>query len=203
MATVTDTECALIIEYWFRLLLNVFFSIQDIAQIIFAFGRIYEQFDKSLIHKNIVCNDDYRRLGVTKFEFPSKSAFGKVVASAGRLYHWKIRILSGTQSVNIGLLELSKCKHNATNWWCFENGYSFYTAGELYNYGQPTRKYGNEIQDDGVVDVWLDLKEKNNLSFGQNGASFGKAFDINPDIQYKLAVSIYLAEIELVSFEMK
>ena len=53
------------------------------------------------------------------------------------------------------------------------------------------------------MDVFLDLKDKAELSFGKNQERFDKAFDLKTDTNYKLAVSLKnTSEIEMISFQI-
>ena len=51
--------------------------------------------------------------------------------------------------------------------------------------------------------IVLDLKNNNDIRFGVNQNTFDKAWYIDPNKDYKLAVSLYSGKIELISFEME
>ena len=56
-----------------------------------------------------------------------------------------------------------------------------------------------------MIDVWLDLKDKYELSFAKNDNAFGKAFNMKQSTDYKLAIGMYgsVTTVEILSFDVK
>ena len=64
------------------------------------------------------------------------------------------------------------------------------------------RKYGSAVKDRDIIDVWLDLKNDNCLSFGKNNEKYGKAFDIPCDKKFRLAVNVRHGKMSIEEFEV-
>ena len=53
------------------------------------------------------------------------------------------------------------------------------------------KQYGADLEEDDIIDIYLDLKEHHDLSFACNQDHYGKAFDVEQNTKYKLALSLY------------
>ena len=125
-------------------------------------------------------------------------------ATPNNKYHWRVKIVNDKTSTNIGIIEaLQYSENKRSGWWWCTFGFSLFHNGKLYSSGG-VREYGASVYRKGdVVDIWLDLKDNFDLSFGKNGEEYGKAFDVKQDTDYKLAVSLmHGVELELVLFEI-
>ena len=143
----------------------------------------------------------------------SATVFGLVEAIPGNKYHWRIKAVDD-DTPNVGIMEASKCNvhgKDAANdyWWNKTYAWSYYGGdGEIYNgatgfdpFDINRRAYGKPFKKHDIVDIWLDLKENNDLSFGKNGESFGKAADLKPNTTYKLVIGLYGGSVELLHFD--
>ena len=196
----------LIIEYWCRILLSfsTSFSIDDIAKIIVEFGNEYEQFDATVSGTGMKGTTiEFGEDNLTaKFLGYNESAFGLIEAVPGCIYHWKIKLIEvGGHSVNIGIVEADKMEtQDAAYFWGYEYGYSYYKDGQTWH-NNKGKYYGDPIGKDDIIHIWLDLKDKYDLSFDKNGKKYGKAWDVNHDTTYKLAVRVR-GSVQIFSFEI-
>ena len=208
MEWVSVSEREMVVEYWFRKLMALEMSIEDIIKIIVEFGNKYERFDESLVHNALTV--DERQDIVSGYQDPEKdgdrySAFGTIIADRDAKYHWMLQILEmGDESVNIGIIEQDEAEKNLEEyWWGEDFGYSYYQDGQIYCSSFFTGEdYGEALQCGDIVHIWLDLKENNDLSFCINDKQFGKAFDIDPG-QYRLGVSLKKGKIKLILLEIE
>ena len=209
----TSKERQLIFEYWFRIIIGSDISIQDISNITLKFGEKYEMFDSSLSHKSIEIQNDGQLLFLSASLCKKISGFGTVTAKSGYRYHWKLKLFGdNVQYINIGIIEADKCSANTSNsWWITEYGYSYWSGdGEIYHdWSQQGifrnhKHYGKSYGKDDIIDIWLDLKDENQLSFAKNDETFGKAADLKQSVDFRLAVAIWFAncKIQILSFEM-
>ena len=200
----------LIIECWFRKLLSCSFSIDDIAKIVLEYAKEFELFDKDLIHSDLKVDDEYRTISNSKMSF-GKNAFGTNIAVTGYKYHWKVKIekdISGhSPYINIGIIEADRaCEWLSGGWWRKTFGYSYFKSGTIWNGKLPlgsvgSRRYGQEHYADDIIDMWLDLKDNNDLSFGKNGKNYGHAFDIPLDKEYRFALNVKDGKVTIECFE--
>ena len=209
---------SLLIDYWFRILLCVTFSIDDISKIISQFAEEHEEFDASLTHPRINIADDNQTISIKISQTDSGqrfyrfSAFGAIVAVPGRKYHWKLQTKKKYLkfgNILIGVIEAEQCKDTQLgSWWGEKFGYVYGPRGILYNGSSKIFGYGNgkKYATGDCFDIWLDLKDGNSLSFGKNDGNFGKAFDMRPDTNYRLGVGMrgynFECELSIVSFEV-
>lgn len=201
----TESQRQMIVQHWFRKLIASAITIQDILKIILAYSNIFDMFDKSTSHELIKIEKDGTLIDGNLGR--KSTAFGTMTASPGVKYHWQLNIIksgSGTDNrINIGIVEADMC-NNKDTWWFAKYGYSYYSPnGKIFTYGVQ-KHYGDTFGKGDIIDVWLDLQDSNTtLSYSKNDKDFGKAFDVTPSKEYKLAVSIYgTSQIELLSFEM-
>ena len=208
----------LIIEYWFRVILYNDISIANISKIALDFGAEYETFDRALSYKGILIEN-----GTLAFKegkgWGDWSVFGIIVATAGNMYHWKIKLSAPLErenayiSLNIGIIEADKCEqYQKLSWWT-EVGISYFSScGSIFLYDEVTKecKYheygkGFEEEDEIIMDIWLDIKDKYELSFAKNDENYGKATDVKKSMEYRLAVSICdpATKAELLSFDIQ
>ena len=103
---------------------------------------------------------------------------------------------------NIGIVKADNCGKPNQGWW--DKGYYYYQTGTIYDFTHETKEYGEEIKENDVMEICLDLKDKNELSFIVNDKDLGKIpFDIKTDISYRLAIGFYQkGKIDLVSCEI-
>ena len=63
-------------------------------------------------------------------------------------------------------------------------------------------KYGPELKKDDIIQVCLDLKDNYELSYVVNDQRLGKAFDVKKETAYKLAISLYVGRMSLLSYKV-
>ena len=72
-------------------------------------------------------------------------------------------------------------------WWNQDHGYSYWSEDGSIFHNDEDRDYGEQLDQDDIVDIWLDLKDgKRELSYARNNQHFGKAFDVKEATEYKL-----------------
>lgn len=194
----------MIIEYWYRVLSGSSFSIVNISKIIIEYCKEYEQFDKDLTHQSlelddeglILCKDAHNAAGCI-------SSFGKIIAKPGYKYHWKIETVESERyDGNIGIVEADQVIETNGLWWGTQYGWSYFTDQAVYH-GTKHHIYGDSYITKGdIVDIWLDLKENEGLSFSKNNTKFAKAYDMDRDKSYRLAIGLFRGKVKIVSFEI-
>ena len=218
MSTWNDS-CALIIEYWFRVLLSSPSSIADISSIISEFGREIEAFkadqchpgldieaEGAILHKKEL--DDH-----TNYVHIATNGFGSFTATRGRAYHWKLKVIKlEDKELNIGIIHADKVSEriDGSYWWSKSGGFSYYARDGHFYSGDPRYSgltpmhCGDSYGVDDVVDVWLDLRDNAHLSFAKNGKQFARTFDVDPGIEYKLAIGMYGEDkaVQIISFDI-
>ena len=218
MATAEQRQ--MIIQYWMRKSLSNSLSVDDITKIMVKFGDEYEEFDSLVSSKTIhIINDalTVRFLNNAEAEDDTLSAFGIMNATPGRKYLWKMKIGENSNG-NIGIIEADKCQsvkdkdsanaHDANGvaakyWWGRSYGYSYYMSnGETFHDGD-YNLYGPAINKHDIIQICLDLKEENALSYILNKEDLGKAYNVKDNTIYKLAIGLlYEGEVDLISFEV-
>ena len=127
----TPGRRGLMIEYWFRKLLSMEVSIDDIINIINEFAKEFEIFDKDLTAAALTVNDKYTIISNTGSYF--RSSFGANIASMGKKYHWRVKIEKNhgySPNMNIGIIEANKAgKHVDKSWWGEKYAYSYFKSG--------------------------------------------------------------------------
>ena len=192
----SSVEKELIVQYWYRILLESQFSIEDITTIIIEFANEYEQFNALLKHADIELDNENTTIFTTKRDVVSRercSTFGTIIANPGRKYHWKLELMGVShEMVNIGITEDDKCENMLDEfWWNEPWGYSYYGySGNFFHGTAKEKTYGERFGAGDIVDIWLDLKDNNDISFGMNGKRFIKVFDVKLNVNYRLAVSM-------------
>ena len=80
--------------------------------------------------------------------------------------------------MNIGVIEIGAyINPQNVGWYVKKWGYSYYaSSGNFWN-GEP-KTYGDDHGQGDIIDVWLDLKDKYELSFAKNDKKYGKAADM-------------------------
>ena len=205
MSTTSNSERKLIVEYWYRTLISVSLSFDDIAKIIIAYGKALERFDKSLVDKKIILNHDELMLSKLHGRQDFKNGFGTFIAGPGQKYHWRIKLMNqdtNSIKVNIGIIEKDYVNLNWELWCCSGFGYSYYTDGKIYHDSYNGDRYGEPFGVNDVIDVWVDLKKYYAISWSKNGQHFGKGFDVKRRTDYRLAIGIYYGQIQLIDFEV-
>ena len=200
-----DEFTSLMIAYWFRILLSPILSIHDILPIIIQFADQFEEFDVVLTHRELNIDIENKRISSRSHSHERKSAFGKILILPGRKYHWRIKIIQADDcTVYVGILQANKCKNSLNRyWWTYQYGYS-YCNGGVFSNKRLCVVCGESFGTGDVIDIWLDYKESNTLSFGKNYKRFDETFDVEPNIKYKFGVSISkICEIEIVHFEIE
>ena len=208
---------SLIINYWFRKTIAAKFTIKDIIKIIVEFAEEIEIFDASISSKYIKLEEDNcsvffpsrherAEYGIPQAPNPvefSASVFGIVDATPGHKYHWKIKIIGDTNP-NIGIIEADKCLAErdefADHWWIESYGYSISLYGWKYHNNSSAFYAGIILS--GEIDVWLDMKDNYDLSYGHNGKEYGTAWNVDKHKTYKLAIGLYYGRVELVHFKV-
>ena len=203
----TDDERQLVVEYWFRILIGASISVSDISNIINEFGKVYDKFDPKLSSDSVTFENNDSIICTNKEEsWNVDNAFGTEVAKPGKMYHWKLKLLElGEKYLNVGIIEADKCKKDTSDWWNYAYGFSYYTQdGNFYNKNYIT--YGEECENNDIIDIWLDLREnKNELSFARNDKQFGKAANTKDGTDYKLVIGAFalMKKVEILMFEIK
>ena len=194
-----------VISYWYRTTTASFesFSIEDIIKIIIEYGQPIEKFVASTVHQQLIIENEGRILRDHKNSGSQLSGFGSFTAKPESKCHWRVKIVNDRTSTNIGIIEASKYAENkSTGWWWCKFGFSLFHNGKIYSSGVVREYQADTYHKGDIIDVWLDLKDNFDLSFGKNGKEYGKAFDVKHDTDYKLAVSLMRGVVlELVSFE--
>ena len=62
-------------------------------------------------------------------------------------------------------------------------------------------QWGDVLKQNDIVEIFLDLKENNKLSFAVNGKKYAQCFKLT-DNTYKLAIGLYDGKVSLISFEI-
>ena len=206
MSTTTNKERKLIVEYWYRILVSVSLAFNDIARIIVEFGKLCDQFDKLLVDKEIILNNDGLMLSKFGCHSVCKDAFGTFIAKPGNRYLWKIKIMRGDEDeiiVNIGVAAVGFCSFDEWDMWCCAgHGYAYFSGGIKYHDTYAGRIYGESFGVDDVIHICLDLKDNYDISWCKNGKHFGKGFDVEKEEEYKLAIGIYYGQIQLIDFQI-
>ena len=201
----------LIIEYWYRALLSISYSLNDIVKIIIEFGKIMDRFDKELVHKSITMNHDGSELSkIKQFKkqtMANSNAFGTFTATPGRIYRWKLKMMkivdkTSYLDVDIGVIEADEATSLYKRWCCYADGYSYNKNGKIYHYSYAGTSYGQQYTENDIIDVLLDLKAAYDISWQRNGNIFGKGFDVKKEKDYKLAVGIHCGNVKLIAFEI-
>ena len=187
-------------------------KLSNIPSIIKAMSILYyrefEVFHKDLVHEKLQVDDQNKV--ITNTNRCVGSAFGGNIVIKGRKYHWRIKVqkISNAdkygQRVNIGIIEADKVKGNLNQgWWNLSCGYSYYSGGRLYHGCQISgQAYGTAIKSGDIMDVWLDLKDNNTLSYAKNGENYGVAFQIPSHKAYRFALGLEDAEVIMQMFEV-
>ena len=133
----TAHEKVLIFEYWFRVIVGVDISIENISKIAAEYAHEHEMFIESLTCGEVSIENDGKVL-TTKSDTHSQ-AFGSAIASRGRKYHWEIKVIdTGFQNLNVGIVksdaDVSKSIKDKP-FWTEKTGYSYYSMSGIYNDG--------------------------------------------------------------------
>ena len=213
MSTTTDYEREVIVEYWYRTLLSVSLSFDDITKIIIEFGKAFERFERSLMTDNMKVNENGTILSQTDFHWQFNSAFGSFNAFPGNKYHWKMKILQSGKDddptkleANVGIIPVDMHEQALRKprvvWCCIGYGYAYYSDdGKKYHDNYTGSNYGKKYKPGDIIDIHLDLKDNYNVSWGKNSKDYGKGFDLEKK-EYKLAIGIYFGKIQLLSLEI-
>ena len=211
MAALLKHKRQLVIEYWYRKLLSSSLALDDITKIIVEFGEPFERFIRSLTCDDLIISEDEMEL-TKKTEKQAVSgtsakccAFGELTATPGYKYHWKMRVMS--QGINIGIIEADFASSCLTEcWWWKKYGYSYYNNGNKFTSSEVlsggAQGYGDKFNEDDIVHVYLDLKEKCEVSWGKNETKYCKGFDLKKGMDYKMALGFYSGGIRLISCDV-
>ena len=203
----TKQERLLVIEYWFRVLIDDCITIDDISNIINDFGNIQDKFDPELSSDLVTIENDGTAITLGEESgWNIHNAFGTEVAKPGKMYHWKFKLLElGEKYLNIGIIEADKCNKDTTDWWNHIFGFAYYIgSGNFWN-GNGGMPYGEECEKNDIIDIWLDLRDnKNELSFQRNDTKFGKAADLKDATDYKLVIGAFRSKkkVEILMFDI-
>ncbi len=181
-----------------------------IKAICILYYREFELFDKDLIMKELKVDDEYKIMSTDNINVGG-SAFGTNIAMKGRKYHWKVKVERDNEkcyeAINIGIIEENKAKEHLAGdkaWWRQNYGYSYYNRGTIWN--AECRRHGNNygglILAGDIIDIWLDLKDDNSLSYARNGEYYGVAFKIPNDKKYRFAGSVSFGKIVIKNLEV-
>ena len=156
----------MIIEYWYRIILNLNYSIDNIWKIITEFAKEYERFDTKFCYKGLIIESEGLIIGkISTNRSEAQSGFGSIIAKSGLKYHWKIKYIKGKSltDINLGIIEYNKYKENLRDmWWNKKYGFSYYCkSGLIYNL--ESKKYGDKYTIGDIIDIWVDLKDEYQL----------------------------------------
>ena len=205
----SKSEKRLITEYWTRKLLSSLISIDDMVKIIINFAEEFELFDRDLTHPELKVDTEYKTVSPSG-QAEDLNAFGSSVAVKGRKYHWRLKIekdsLGRDPMLNIGIVEADKAVVNGDGdgWWVEKYGYSYFQTGSIVsgNLDGYSAEYGKEQEAGDIIEIWLDLKDNANLSFGINGESYGEAFVVNEAKKYRFALNVDNGEVTILAFNV-
>eukprot|EP01083_Nonionella_stella_P008458 24411_1 len=200
----------IVFEHWFRKLLDKPL-IMDISNVIHWFVTHRESFI-TLNHCQTISIVSGGQIVRKAFKDGKECVFGSVVAMPGRSYHWKFR-LHEVEWMCIGIIETDMAVLH-TNKFGFDKiqsfvltepfGYGYCTPGEKYNtFDDGNVMYGMATDNGDEVNMYLDLKEKNTLSFDNGKFDFGVAWNVRSGVKYRLAIAIgglWQESIELLDF---
>ena len=116
----------LVIEYWYRILLNLDLSIADISKLIIEFAKQFEKLDPSNTHHSLGLNENGDILTRLSHPGSSTSSFGTALTVSGHKYHWRIKILkvpSEVRAINIGVVVADSVNPGDFRW-LMANGWS-------------------------------------------------------------------------------
>lgn len=202
MSSIAQSE--LVIAYWFRTTTNRNISIVNILKIILEFCSFEAFISKN---RNLVIENEGNSVRKRIKSWTATNVYGIVVAIPGNIYHWKLKVSHTTdKEINIGIVEEAKSKSAGRKiaWYLEEWGHSYYAAsGEVWNAGKG-KYYGSEYGYDDIIEIWLDLKNKYELSFCKNTEKYGKAADMKKGTEYRMAIDLYgdQKEIRLIDFRV-
>lgn len=200
----------MVFEHWFRISVGSEISIHNIANIAAKFAEA-ELFEAALCHEKIQIKKEGQVIYREGLYLAACNAYGSFTATPGGKYHWKLKVIQCNDvQINIGIMEDNKAPNLIKDaWWTKLNGYSYFSgSGEIFSGSIEYSKcvpFGDKYGTGDIIDIWLDLRNKGELSFAKNDAKMGKILDfLNKDISYKLAIAMhaYTKEIEILSFEI-
>ena len=209
----------MIFEYWFRVLIGSDISIQNISNITVEFAAELDMFEASLCHKKIKIENEGKLISKTTSYANSCSAYGTFTASPGKKYHWKLHVIQcedrGLNQMNIGIADANQApKLLDQSWWHEKNGYSYFSGnGQMYHKKRGTDtsrfdyggySFGEKYGTNDIIDICLDIKDKNELLFSKNDKEIATAIKVDGSTDYKLAVGLYgdSKKVEILSFEI-
>ena len=201
--------CGMIITYWFRILIAAKYATEDISKMICGFAYEYDIFDDALSDKKLYFSkrknellfdeDEY----YTGYALPPNPAFGSMIATKGKRYCWTIELHSGTRAA-LGIIHASKCKEAIDDpyWYKYSYGYA-YGTGKFYH-NREDKRYGDHFSVMGnIIEIHLDFKENNELSFGNAEYHFGTACKVNDKEEYKLAINVWKGKVTILDFDIR
>ena len=209
----SKSERLIITQYWFRLFVSTVFSMDNIAKIVIEFGNEYEEFDIRVSHQYLVFDDESNSISITEADIEDPDAdievvsgFGKIDAISGHKYHWKLQLLEESK-IKVGIVEADKLKqypgffNENHHWWLRSWGYAYYYKSYILH-DTMKKKYGEQLERGDVIEMWLDLEKNYDLSYVVNDTEYGKAFDVDKDKTYRLAIGFVEGKVSLISFEL-
>ena len=128
---------------------------------------------------------------------------GSTNTTPGYIYHWMLKLdEKKLPSMNIGIIEAGKCDdYQGVDHWIYPYTYSIYPNGQVWD-NDACEKCANGLKAGDMIDIWLDLRNNYNLSFGQNGQKYGNSIDVAKGKQYKLAIGSRGGILTLLSFQI-
>ena len=193
----------MVISYWIRILICPSFSVDDVAKVMVEYGDDYEVFNPEISSKDIGFSKD--NLTIYKDGGFGKSAFGTIDVISGGKYHWKLKLIEDSPFANIGLIKAGKCIKEGQG--CWLNGFSYHQTGSInvFTNTYKTVSRGNPFKKNDIVEMKLDLKDGNVMSYILNGKELAKiSCDHIKDNGYKLAVGFHeKGKVTLLSFKQQ
>ena len=177
---------------------------QLIIYICAAFYYIMDEFDDKLVAKDVVFTDDNACIhseGVLGGGW--RTVYGKCICKDNEIYNWKIKFVdvdlsktNNTWKTIFGIIknddELMKSKLQ-TFFIGDKDSYGFVGSQGMKTqtpYTSEGIKYGEILQNAGdIIEIVLDLNNYT-LSYIMNGTDYGVAYEVESNVEYRLAVGI-------------
>ena len=196
----SNQKRALILEYWFRVVMGSDVSIKDISKIVLRFADPYEAFDKST-NWGIKVEKSGTLLSKLELTLNWLNVYGTVIAKEAALYHWQLKVIDFDEpsGLNIGIATANTRHYQG---WAPSSYLYCNEDGKLWHESR-RNDYGDSFGKGDIIHVWLNLKDNlNEIYFGKNDKRYKKAGNVECSAGYKLQVAIWGIPnaIELVSY---
>eukprot|EP01084_Bolivina_argentea_P305914 528517_1 len=172
-----------------------------LIQICMAYYLLYDKWDNKLKGDNVEIRGIYDEIAETKSTV-YQSVFGHNIISDGQHY-WKLEVLQFGQTSHhltwrlmIGICNDNVCAKVKNDYFTSAQNMSYafvgnnYSVSHLATTGISCGFYGSTLCKSGdIIEMFVDM-DIGTMKYIINSKDHGKAFDINKDEKYKLAVTI-------------